>query len=183
MTSTMETPSSAVLPPRNLSANPELGPLSSKILPHLFKLYGCSARAEDFEFYSPDARFDDPLMSAHGLNQIKSAFYSMQVLFQEGRIVEYSIEETSTGEGSGLVVMDNKQNYKVWGRPFDVDSRIQLKVEGGKVVHHEDLWNKKPLWSDPSNGIFGWLGYSWRRGAMITTDVLMGRGKDPKGRS
>ncbi|CAI5481650.1 unnamed protein product [Closterium sp. Yama58-4] len=182
MSSATETPAD-VQPPRNLSANPELGPLSSKILPHLFKLYGCTARDEDFQIYSPYAKFDDPLMSAHGLNQIKSAFYSMQVLFQEGRIVEYTLEETSTGDGSGLVVMDNKQNYKVWGRPFDVDSRIQLKVEGGKVVHHEDLWNKKPLWSDPSNGFFGWLGYAWRRSAMITTDVLMGRGKDPKGKA
>ncbi|CAI5474982.1 unnamed protein product [Closterium sp. Yama58-4] len=162
MSSATETPAD-VQPPRNLSATPELGPLSSKILPHLFKLYGCTARDEDFQIYSPDAKFDDPLMSAHGLNQIKSAFYSMQVLFQEGRIVEYTLEETSTGDGSGLVVMDNKQNYRVWGRPFDVDSRIQLKVEGGKVVHHEDLWNKKPLWSDPSNGFLGWLGYAWRR--------------------
>ncbi|CAI7845955.1 unnamed protein product [Closterium sp. NIES-54] len=182
MSSATEAPAD-VQPPRNLSAKPELGPLSSKILPHLFKLYDCTARDGDFEIYSPDAKFDDPLMSAHGLNQIKSAFYSMQVLFQEGRIVEYTLEETSTGDGSGLVVMDNKQNYKVWGRPFDVDSRIQLKVEGGKVVHHEDLWNKKPLWSDPSNGFMGWLGYSWRRSAMITTDVLMGRGKEPKGRA
>ncbi|CAI5977270.1 unnamed protein product, partial [Closterium sp. NIES-65] len=144
MSSAAETPAD-VQPPRNLSAKPELGPLSSKILPHLFKLYGCTARDEDFEIYSPDAKFDDPLMSANGLNQIKSAFYSMQVFFQEGRIVEYTLDETSTGDGSGMVVMDNKQNYKVWGRPFDVDSRIQLKVEGGKVVHHEDLWNKKPL--------------------------------------
>ncbi|CAI5996684.1 unnamed protein product [Closterium sp. NIES-64] len=109
-------PLTSTSPPRNLSAKPELGPLSSKILPHLFKLYGCTARDEDFEIYSPDAKFDDPL-----------------ILLLHASVF-------SRGENSG-VVMDNKQNYKVWGRPFDVDSRIQLKVEGGKVVHHEDFKN------------------------------------------
>ncbi|KAF5175500.1 Nuclear transport factor 2 (NTF2) family protein, partial [Thalictrum thalictroides] len=40
--------------------------LSDDIIPHILKLYGSSATAQDFEIYAPNATFEDPLMRAHG---------------------------------------------------------------------------------------------------------------------
>ena len=36
------------------------------------------------------------------------------------------------------VVIQNKQHYKVLGKPVDLTSLIRLQVENGKVVKHED---------------------------------------------
>ncbi|KAH9566275.1 hypothetical protein CY35_04G123000 [Sphagnum magellanicum] len=44
----------------------KLGNLSANIIPHLFKLYDCTATAADYEIYAPKAVFEDPLMQAHG---------------------------------------------------------------------------------------------------------------------
>ena len=36
------------------------------------------------------------------------------------------------------VVIQNKQHYKVLGKPVDLTTLIRLQVENGKVVKHED---------------------------------------------
>ncbi|EPS61009.1 hypothetical protein M569_13791, partial [Genlisea aurea] len=51
--------------------------VSGYLLPHLLNLYGSRATAQDFEIYVPEATFEDPLMFARGVKQIKSAFYSL----------------------------------------------------------------------------------------------------------
>ncbi|KAL6013008.1 hypothetical protein ACLOJK_003498 [Asimina triloba] len=89
--------------------------LSDLILPHILKLYASSATARDFEIYARNATFEDPVMCAHGVKQIKSAFYSLS------------------------------KHYKLMGKDVDVVSLIKLRVEEGKVVRHEDWWGKKPL--------------------------------------
>lgn len=38
-------------------------------------MYGSCATARDFEIHAPNATFEDPLMRAHGVKQIKSSFY------------------------------------------------------------------------------------------------------------
>jgi hypothetical protein len=38
------------------------------------------------------------------------------------------------------VVIENKQHYKVLGKPVDLTSLIRLQVENGKVVKHEDWY-------------------------------------------
>ncbi|KAG2538950.1 hypothetical protein PVAP13_9NG577400 [Panicum virgatum] len=43
------------------------------------------------------------------------------------------------------ILIDNKQHYKVFGKPVDLTSLIRIQVEDGKVVRHEDWWNKKSL--------------------------------------
>jgi hypothetical protein len=55
----------------------KLGNLSADIIPQLLKLYDCTATPADYEIYAPKAVFEDPLMQAHGVKQIKSAFYSI----------------------------------------------------------------------------------------------------------
>jgi hypothetical protein len=42
-------------------------------------------------------------MQAHGVKQIKSAFYSLPKIFKEAQIVEYTITEEETAPGSGEV--------------------------------------------------------------------------------
>jgi hypothetical protein len=36
------------------------------------------------------------------------------------------------------ILIDNKQHYKVFGKPVDIASLITLDVQDGKVVRHQD---------------------------------------------
>ncbi|RVW30300.1 hypothetical protein CK203_094535 [Vitis vinifera] len=144
--------------------------------------YGACAAPRDFEIYAPDATFEDPLMCAHGVKQIKSAFYSLsKVVFNESKIVEYSIKENLISSEKTEILMDNKQHYKFLGRGIDMISLIKLHVEGGKVVRHEDWWDKKPLLNRETAKLplVGRIVEMTRRGSMLVTHVMMRFGKDP----
>eukprot|EP00897_Mesotaenium_endlicherianum_P006698 jgi/Mesen1/6056/ME000309S05189 len=153
------------------ASEPPLGPLASKILPHILNLYNLKASPADFEVYAPKATFEDPLMKASGVKEIKSAFYSLEKLFRESRVVDYSVEETETSPGSGEIRVDNTQHYNFFGRSFDMVSLIKLQVENGKVIEHVDMWKKNPI----SKATF-----PLRKANMALTHLLMGFGKDPK---
>ncbi|KAL9275901.1 hypothetical protein AKJ16_DCAP25117 [Drosera capensis] len=151
------------------------------LMPHIFNLYGARATAHDFEIYAPDATFEDPLMSAHGVQQIKSAFYSLSKVFSESSIVEYSIKENIVSPGKHEILIDNKQHYKFLGRDIDMISLIKLDVENGKIVRHEDRWDKKPLLNRDTVQVplVGRFIEAARRGSMFATHAMMGFGKDP----
>ncbi|XVF82728.1 hypothetical protein PTKIN_Ptkin16aG0072700 [Pterospermum kingtungense] len=157
--------------------------VSDDIMPHLLNLYGSHATSRDFEIYHADASFEDPLMCAHGVKQIKSAFYSLSKVFSESRIVEFSVTEKVISDGKQEILIDNKQQYKFLGRNIDMISLIRLNVEDGKVVRHEDWWDKKPL-RNRETVKFPFVGRMMeltRRGSMLATHALMGFGKDPTG--
>ncbi|XP_043691533.1 uncharacterized protein LOC122642172 [Telopea speciosissima] len=155
--------------------------LSDDIIPHILNLYGSSATPHDFEIYAPNATFEDPLMCAHGVEQIKSSFYSLSKVFSESKIMEYSIQENAVGPGKGEVLIDNKQHYKFLGKDITMISLIKLRIEEGKVVRHEDWWDKKPLWNRDTVKLplLGQLVETARRGSMLATHVMMRFGKDP----
>ncbi|XVE68588.1 hypothetical protein DITRI_Ditri09bG0080400 [Diplodiscus trichospermus] len=157
--------------------------LSDDIMPHLLNLYGSHATSLDFEIYHVDASFEDPLMCAHGVKQIKSAFYSLSKVFSESRIVDYSVTEKVISAGKQEILIDNKQQYKFLGRNIDMISLIRLYVEDGKVVRHEDWWDKKPLRNRETVKLpfVGQILELTRRGSMLATHALMGFGKDPSG--
>ncbi|XP_021296476.1 uncharacterized protein LOC110425786 isoform X7 [Herrania umbratica] len=157
--------------------------LSHHIMPHLLNLYGSCATSRDFEIYHVDASFEDPLMCAHGVKQIKSAFYSLSKVFSESRIVEYSVTEKVISDGKQEILIDSKQHYKFLGRNIDMISLIRLYVEDGKVVRHEDWWDKKPLRNRETGNLplVGRIMELTRRGSMLATHALMGFGKDPTG--
>ncbi|KAH8947847.1 hypothetical protein BDL97_11G064900 [Sphagnum fallax] len=160
----------------------ELGRLASRIIPHILNLYNCKSTALDYEIYAPNAEFEDPLMQAHGVAQIKSAFYAIPKVFSEGKMVEFTVEEEETTSGSGEIRMHNLQHYKVLGKEIDMKSLIKLQVEDGKIVRHEDLWDENPLWNRKtvSLPLVGWTAETWRRMNMLVTHVLMGFGKDQR---
>ncbi|KAM1229792.1 hypothetical protein FF1_040022 [Malus domestica] len=151
------------------------------IILHILKLYGSCATPSDFEIYSPNASFEDPLMCARGLKQIKSAFYSLPKVFSESRIVEYSVKENIVSPGNHEIWVDNKQHYKFMGKDIDMISLIKLSVLEGKVVRHEDWWDKKPLSNRETVKVplLGRILEMARRGSMLATHVMMGFGKDP----
>ncbi|KAF3776451.1 hypothetical protein EJ110_NYTH48219 [Nymphaea thermarum] len=157
------------------------GRLSDSVLPHILNLYASSATAHDFEIYAQHATFEDPLMCAHGVRQIKSAFYSLPKVFSESKISEYSIQESSTSPGNGEILIDNKQHYKFLGMHKDIDSLIKLQIDNGKVIRHEDWWDKKPLLNRETATfpLAGWIVEKVRRGSMLVTHAMMGFGKDP----
>ncbi|KAM5550601.1 hypothetical protein ABKV19_027114 [Rosa sericea] len=155
--------------------------LADDIIPHILNLYGSRATPSDFEIYAPNASFEDPLMRAQGLKQIKSAFYSLSKVFSESRIVEYNIQENMLSPKNHEILIDNKQYYKFFGRDIDVTSLIKLYVLEGKIVRHEDWWEKKPLLNRETVKLplMGRIMELSRRGSMLATHVMMGFGKDP----
>ncbi|WCJ19124.1 Nuclear transport factor 2 (NTF2) family protein [Euphorbia peplus] len=168
-----------------LSAKQRFSETTDFIIPHILNLYGSCATASDFEIYAPDASFEDPLMSAHGVQQIKSAFYSISKVFKESKIVEYSVEENVLDSGKREILIDNKQHYKMLGKDIDMKSLIKLYVENGKVVRHEDWWDKEPIANSETSKIaaLGKLKEIFRRGSMLATHAMMGFGKDPNSKN
>jgi len=167
--------------PPNGEAKVEPGNLAAGILPHILNLYNCNATAADYEIYDPKATFEDPLMQAHGVKQIKSAFYSIPKVFKDGKVIEYTVTEEESAPNSGEIKIDNLQRYKLAGKTIDVVSLISLQVENGKVVRHVDMWNKKPLWDRNTIKVplVGRVVEKLRRGNMLVTHLFMGFGKDP----
>ncbi|KAG2669471.1 hypothetical protein I3760_14G036500, partial [Carya illinoinensis] len=115
------------------------------------------------------------------VQQIKSAFYSLSKVFSESKIVEYSVQENFISPGKREILIDNKQHYKFLGKDIDVISLIKLYLADGKVVRHEDWWNKKPLLSRETAKLplVGQLVEMTRRGSMLVTHAMMRFGKDP----
>ncbi|GFP81751.1 hypothetical protein PHJA_000318400 [Phtheirospermum japonicum] len=139
--------------------------VSDYILPHILNLYASRATPQDFEIYAPNATFEDPLMCAHG----------------ESRIVDYSIKENIISPGKTEILIDNKQYYKFLGKDIDMISLIRLYTEDGKIVRHEDWWDKKPLWNRETVKVplVGRITEATRRASMLATHALMRFGKDP----
>ncbi|CAJ1976606.1 unnamed protein product [Sphenostylis stenocarpa] len=118
------------------------------LIPHILHLYGSRATSRDFDIYAANASFEDPVMCARGVKQIKSAFYSLRKVFKESKIVEYSIKEYMVSPGNGevskscathfVILIDTKQYYKFLGKNINMVSLIKLYIEEGKVVRHED---------------------------------------------
>ncbi|KAJ0976644.1 hypothetical protein J5N97_012118 [Dioscorea zingiberensis] len=156
--------------------------VSDLLMPHLLNLYGSRATAQDIEIYAPGATFEDPMMCAHGVKQIKSAFYSLSKVFSESKIVEYNILENAIAPNKVEILIDNKQHYKMFGKELDVMSLIKLDVEDGKIIRHQDWWDGKPLKNRDTVKLplFGRLAEASRRGSMLITHAMMGFGKDPK---
>lgn len=154
---------------------------ANDILPNILNLYGSRASPQDFEIYAPNATFEDPLMRAEGVKQIKSAFYSIGKVFSESRIVEYSIKEDVISPGKKEINIDSKQYYKFLGKEIHMVSLINLQMENGKIVHHEDRWDKKPLRNRETVKLplVGRMIETARRASMLATHALMGFGKDP----
>ncbi|RZC84134.1 hypothetical protein C5167_046920 [Papaver somniferum] len=193
--------------------------LSDNIMPHILNLYS-SPKPRDFEIYTPDATFEDPLMCAQGVKEIKSAFYSIPKhqawlgaivamtcveLCDHFKKLGVTITKSLTGKNCRVKVMnisvglnyvlhrvgvcicniqilvDNKQHYKFLGKDVTMISLITLQVKEGKVVRHEDWWDKKPLWNKDTVKVpvLGRLVEMSRTGSMFATHLLMGFGKDP----
>lgn len=153
--------------------------LSDTILPRILNLYASRATPQDFEIYAPHATFEDPLMQAQGIKEIKSAFYSLAKLFRESKIVDYNIEENVISPGRTEILIDNKQFFKFCGKDINVVSLIKLYTEDGKIVRHEDWWDKKPLSNKETSPFFGRINDFRKRASMFVTHVFMGFGKDP----
>ncbi|KAL2557916.1 uncharacterized protein Fot_02655 [Forsythia ovata] len=159
----------------------ESKPVADDILPHILNLYASRATPKDFDIYAPHATFEDPLMCAHGVKQIKSSFYSLSKAFSESRIVEYSIKENAISPGKEEILIDNKQYYKFLGKDINMISLIKLYIEDGKIVRHEDWWDKKPLWNRDTVKlpVAGRIVEMTRRASMWATHAIMRFGKDP----
>ncbi|XP_004496116.1 uncharacterized protein [Cicer arietinum] len=137
---------------------------ADRIIPHILRLYGSCATSHDFEIYAQDASFEDPLMRAHGYLVSQRLWNTVlkKIWFHQ-------------------ILIDNKQHYKFLGKDIDMVSLIKLSVEEGKVVRHEDWWDKKPISNRDTVKLplLGRVAEMTRRGSMLATHVFMRFGKDP----
>ncbi|KAG6434203.1 hypothetical protein SASPL_105826 [Salvia splendens] len=79
------------------------------------------------------------------------------------------------------ILIHNKQYYKFLGKDINMISLIKLDTEDGKVVAHQDRWDKKPLWDRETvkAPLVGHVIEATRRASMLATHALMRFGKDP----
>ncbi|KZV57835.1 hypothetical protein F511_21645, partial [Dorcoceras hygrometricum] len=106
-------------------------------------------------------------------------FLQIFQVFKESRIADYNVEENVVSPGKTEILIDNKQYYKFCGKDINVVSLIKLYIEDGKIVRHEDWWNKKPLSNKETSPFFGRITEVWKRASMFVTHAFMGFGKDP----
>ncbi|XP_024403057.1 uncharacterized protein [Physcomitrium patens] len=164
-----------------------VGRLSTQIIPHLLNLYNSTCTPQDFEIYTSNAVFADPFMIAHGVGQIKSAFYAMPKVFWDSTILDYKVEEDETSPTSGEIRIHNLQQYKLlqlgpFGYYLTLQSLIILTVEAGKVTRHEDRFGGYRLWDRQTVRVplVGRMAETVRRGSMLVCHALMGFGRDHK---
>lgn len=95
--------------------------------------------------------------------------------------MEYNVTEKEISPGNTEILIDNKQYYKFLGKDIHMISLIKLYTEGGKVIRHEDCWDKKPLRNRETVNVplVGRMIEVSRRASMFLTHALMGFGKDP----
>nr|GLL40158.1 uncharacterized protein LOC109176823 [Ipomoea trifida] len=140
-----------------------------------------SARSLGGDVFERSGRENDDEEEDLRVSQIKSAFYSLGKIFSESRIVEYSLTENEISPGKKEILIDNKQYYKFMGRDINMVSLIKLYTDGGKVVRHEDCWDKKPLRNQNTVTLplVGRMFELSRRASMLATHAMMGFGRDP----
>jgi hypothetical protein len=166
----------------------ELGQVAKQLIPHILNLYNSCPTAADFDaIYAPNATFEDPLAQAHGVGQIKSAFYAMPKVLLDSTVLKYTVEEEQTGPKSGEIRLHNLQQYKLLqlgplGHYLTIQSLMKFTVEAGKVVRHEDLWGGYQLWNRHTVRVplVGRMAEAARKWNMLVIHVLMGFGKDHK---
>jgi hypothetical protein len=117
------------------------------------------------QLWSDEGVFEDPITVAKGRKQFEPQWYGLQTAFSE--IERLHHEVTSAGNP---IEMDMKTRYVIKGinKEQTIASKINIFVEGDKIVKVEDKWDGKL----PESGIqnvsstwqylspFWWMGYA-----------------------
>jgi hypothetical protein len=112
------------------------------------------------EYYSPDATFDDPLVSVQGIQNIQAQFRFLSWFsFVHSEILSVLIS-TSTNENLNemrdLVIIDATLTFGFFVIPLPIRCISRLEFRNGKIVKHEDIWSLAHLLqSIPMGG--GWI--------------------------
>ena len=124
--------------------------LGDQIIESIFDVYTCQNSVnQDYiidTFYNENAVFEDPIIIAHGIRQIKSQFHSLNSIFSKINVIrETALEETSLN--GKTIVVSNTQIYKIENQFFskeislDVITSLTFSDEG-KIMYHRDVWQQ-----------------------------------------
>ncbi|CAG8493573.1 4981_t:CDS:2 [Ambispora gerdemannii] len=136
-----------------------LSPTRGLLISHIIELYSCKPTREKFRFYNEDALFEDPVMIAPGLENIKAQFYAMPKIFSKSTPDSYKVLKND----EHIIEIDLNQRYFValFNKEIVHHSFIRLELDTNeKIVKHTDLWNGKPLYHE---GIIGGISSFFRR--------------------
>ncbi|CAI2188152.1 16724_t:CDS:2 [Funneliformis geosporum] len=116
-----------------------------EIFKNIVSLYSCKPKKECFKYYDDSVIFEDPLMFAAGLPNLKAQFYGMPKVFVKSTTKKYKILENSPN----YLKFELEQKYELpfVGRAIVQKSQITLEFspENRKIIRHTDLWNGKPI--------------------------------------
>ncbi|GBB95074.1 hypothetical protein RclHR1_02470018 [Rhizophagus clarus] len=127
-------------PNENLGEN--VIPLSDErveLVNHILDLYGCHPSKECFKHYDDDVIYEDQLMYATGLQNLKAQFYGTPQLLVKSTTIKYKILENIPNVLR--ISLTQKYFLPFIDRVFVLESEIRLEFnENKKICKHTDLW-------------------------------------------
>ncbi|CAG8676108.1 3171_t:CDS:2 [Funneliformis caledonium] len=116
-----------------------------EIFNHIVDLYCCKPTKECFKHYDDDAIFEDPLIYAAGLQNLKAQFYGLPKVFVKSTTQSCKILENTPN----YLRFELEQKYVLpfVGRAMKINSQIKLEFspENKKIIRHTDLWYGNPI--------------------------------------
>jgi len=104
----------------------------------LEKLYQCKAAEERFRHFAEDVEFEDPLSSAHGLSEVKSAFYALPMLFTSSETLSKHVEYFPAAI---LMKLKQRWTFKLIHKEIEMEHHIFLSLRENEIVRVEDRWH------------------------------------------
>lgn len=118
-----------------------------EIVNHILNLYSCKPSKECFKYYDNDVVFEDSLIYATGLDNLKPSFYIMPKLFVKSTTINYKVLENTPN----VLRIDLNQKYTLpyVGRAFVQHCVIVLELNAeNKITKHSDFWSGNPTGTD-----------------------------------
>lgn len=121
----------------------KLNEVREEIVNNILSLYCLRPSKECFKYYDNEVIFEDNLIYATGLANLKSSFYGMPKLFTKSTTVSYKVLENTPN----VLRIELNQRYTLpyVNRAFVQNCVIVLEFDGQKIVKHSDLWSGKPI--------------------------------------
>ncbi|KAL1921678.1 uncharacterized protein VTP21DRAFT_10320 [Calcarisporiella thermophila] len=124
------------------------------IVDDILKLYQLEPTHERFRHYAADAVFEDPIAHAVGIGSVKAQFFGMPKVFNKSVTENYSITKNEPDEIN--IDLNQRYTFAIINKEKLLNSLVVLKFnDEGKIILHQDLWDKKPLNKEGILGSFG----------------------------
>jgi len=104
----------------------------------LEKLYQCKVAEECFRHFAEDVEFEDPLTYAHGLSEVKSAWYALPFLFASSETLYKSVDYYPAAIWMRL---KQRWTFKLIHKEIEMEHHIFVSLRENEIVRVEDRWH------------------------------------------